>query len=331
MRFLHMDQHYLPKCYLNEFTNSDGTFYALNNELFKREKSVYIQHKTPAKVCYAPDYYTLDMKVPPTYAHLNQEDTLVLERELFWRYENEYPQILKMIKNQRSLTYSQAELLIKALISIKLRNKFIRDEYMGEQHQNMIRQIFSDHLISTVYDTKKHYPQYTEEQIVDAINSVKIRATSDPEFIKMLHLTGLIDRERNPQSVINAAAKKFLNCTWLIVESDFSATFITTDNPGYCVDRTDSVHNVKLADCTLVFPLTPLLCLMISDKVPDQEIQSNILNKRLVYRQVDSAMINGINSSSLYYFSRYIFAQTSQTLNSISSMVTLANKKKSAA
>lgn len=322
-----MDQHYLPRCYMNEFANPSGNLFSLNNELFRYGKRGYIQSKSPAQICYVPDYYTLDMQIPPTYQHLNQEDPLVIERELFWKYENQYPATLDRIKNRISLSYTEAEVFIKGLISMKLRNKYIRDGYSGEQHQQMLQKIFNDDLVRTVYDARKHYPNASDQEILDTIETVRVRATEDPEFIKMIHLTGLIDRERNPDSVINAAAAKLLKAKWILHESDLSATFITTDNPGYCVDSQDRVNNIKLADCTLFFPLTPLLCLMISDRVNDDELPGNLLSKRLHYRPVNASFINQVNQRSLHYFSRYVLAQTRQTLNAIAAMITLRNQQ----
>jgi hypothetical protein len=303
-----MDQHFLPQCYLNEFTNPDGTFWTLDNDLLKAGRNIFIRKKTPAQVCYQPDYYTLDMKLPPNYHNLDKEDPLLIEKQLFRRYENEYPNIIKQIRNRASLTHSQAELLLRALISIKLRNKFIRDEYSGDAHKNIINEIFNKDLRASIYDAKQSFPNMTEAEIRAAIATVKDQATNDPEFIKMLHLVGLIDRERNPDSVINKITQLFLNKEWVIYESDFSAFFVCTDNPGFCVDSKDTVNNIKFADCTLYFPLTPLFCLVISDQKNDVAFYQNAVKKVCQYKPATAQFVNQINNGLLFNFTQYVIA-----------------------
>lgn len=323
-----MDQHYLPECYLNEFTNPNGKFFSINNDLLKRGKRGYLQDKTPGSVCYLPDYYTLDMDIPITYRNLSQSDPLVIERELFKKYEDEYPAIITQIRNRGSLSTSQARLFLHAIISIKLRNKYIRDQYSGEEHQKIINQIFEDDFFDAQKASKEQFPDKTEEEVIEAINNVRDQALNSEEFKKLLHLAGLYDREQNPQSVINQIVNIFLKKEWVIYESDLSATFVCTDNPGYCVDSANRIQNVKFVDCTFVFPITPLLCVIISDKRNDLSFSGNSVVKHINYQPAGATLINGINDGSLAYFSRYVFAQTKQTLNPILAQISLLNKNK---
>ncbi|HWD89528.1 MAG TPA: DUF4238 domain-containing protein [Mucilaginibacter sp.] len=309
-----MKQHYVPKCYLNEFASSDGKLYTLDFLLFNQGRKPQIRLKTPAQIAYQPDLYTLDMNLPFGYNKLSKEKPYVIEQDIFWRYEKEYPFIIQQIRNRKLIAREQAELFIYALISIKLRNIFILD---AEKQKALLKKVVSDNKEDIIEKSMEQFPEMSREQKLAAIKDVEEKIITDDKFVKGANLSALLERETGKRSLIMDVANKLINCEWRILESDYSTLFITSDNPGFCIDSGEGIYNTKFADCTFVFPLTPMLCLIIDDKKRDYQYQFDPREKILHHQLSNQDAITAINDCSTRFCNRYILTQTQQTLNSL--------------
>ncbi|MFI5158982.1 MAG: DUF4238 domain-containing protein [Sphingobacteriales bacterium] len=309
-----MKQHYVPKCYLNEFASTDGNLYALDFPLLNQGRKPQIRPKTPAQIAYEPDFYTLDTNLPFGYSKLSKEKPYVIEQDIFWRYEREYPFIIQQIRNRRPLPREQAELFIYALISIKLRNKFILNP---EKQKALLRKVIAEGKEDMIEKSMELYPEMTREQKLAVIEDVEKKIIDNDKFVKGANLSALLERETGKRAIIRDIATKLINCQWKIIESDFSALFTTTDNPGFCIDSQSQPYNTKFDDCIFVFPLTPVLCLTVSDKANDFVYQQNPTYKPFIYETGNADLITAINHTGTIFCNRYVLSQTKQTLNSL--------------
>ena len=207
----------------------------------------------------------------------------------------------------------QAELFIYALVSMKLRNKYILN---AERQKDLLKKVISNDKEDIIKQSMTLFPHLSKEEKLKTIKSVEEKIIGNEDFIKGANLLALIKRETNTDGVIFDIAIKLFNYEWKIVESDYKAMFITTDNPGFCIDSHFNSFNTKFADCTFIFPLTPAFCLIISDKKRDLEVRNDMLFKSIHYETADSGMIRKINSNSAIFSNRYLVAQTKQTLQS---------------
>ena len=309
-----MKQHYIPKCYLNEFTGADGKVATIDYNLVKQGTNPRIVFKAPTQIGYEIDYYTLDVDLPRPYQHLRNTKPYIIEQDIFWRYEKVYPAILEQIRNRRPLIRKQAELFIYALISMKLRNKYLLN---SEMQKNLLKNVIANTRADMLEESRILFPELTTEEKLATIKVVEEKIIDNENFIKGANLMALLQRETNKEGVIIDIATKLFNCEWKIVETDFSITFITSDNPGFCLDSSSIPFNTKFADCTFIFPLTPTFCLIISDKKRDLEIKNDSLFKLIAYNEVKSDIISKINSHSMIFCNRYLIAGTKQTLESL--------------
>ena len=216
--------------------------------------------------------YTLDMNLPFGYNKLSKEKPYIIEQDIFWRYEKEYPFIIQTIRNRKPLVRKQAELFIYSLISIKLRNKFILDT---TKQKDLLKKIMAEGKEDIIEQSLALFPDMSREQKMAAIADVEEKIVNNDSFVKGANLDALMERETGKRGIIMDIITKLINCQWKIIESDFSSLFITSDNPGFCLDSASQPYNTKFDDCTFVFPLTPMLCLIISDKANDFAYQQN--------------------------------------------------------
>jgi len=273
-----MKQHYIPKCYLNEFIGSDGKLATVDYDLIKKGRNPCILLKTPTQIGYEIDFYTLDVELPGPYQQLRTLKPYPIEQDIFWRYEKDYPAILEQIRNRRPLIRKQAELFIYALISMKLRNKFILN--LATQ-KGLLKRVIEQDKEDIIDKSMALFPDLTREEKLNTIKSVEDKIIKNDDFVKGANLVALIQRETKRDGVIFDIASKLFNCEWKIVETNFKSMFITSDNPGFCLDSHSLPFNTKFADCTFIFPLTPAFCLMISDKKRDFDIKGDSLFKSI--------------------------------------------------
>ena len=283
-------------------------------QLLSQGRKPHIRSKTPTQIAYEPDMYTMDTNLPYGYNKLSKVRPYVIEQDIFWRYEKEYPFIIQTIRNRNPLGREQAEMFIYSLISIKLRNKFILDP---EKQKALLKNVMAEGKEDMIEKSMVLYPDMTREEKLVTIGDVEQKIGNSDEFVKGANLSALLERETGKRAIIMDIATKLINCQWKIIESDFSTLFITTDNPGYCLDSQSQPYNTKFDDCTFVFPLTPMLCLIISDKANDFAYQQNPTYKPLIYQPGNAELITAINNTGTRFCNRYILSQTKQTLNSM--------------
>lgn len=309
-----MKQHYIPKCYLNEFIGYEGKLATIDYSLIKQGRKPDVSFKSPTQIGYEIDFYTLDVDLPEPYQRIRKLKPYLIEQDIFWRYENAYPGILDQVRNRRPLIRKQAELFIYALISMKLRNKYILNP---EMQKGLLKNVISNDKEDILQKSMELFPHLTREEKLDTIKAVEEKIIKNDDFVKGANLMALIQRETNRDGVIFEIATKLFNYEWKIVETNFTAMFITSDNPGYCLDSSSIPFNTKFADCTFIFPLTPAFCLIISDKKRDVDIKNDSLFKSINYEMADTNTIKRINTHSTFFCNRYLVAQTKQTLESL--------------
>lgn len=99
-----MKQHFLPKCYLDEFTNADGNIFRLDYFLYKAGRNVYPASKTTSQVCYDFDIYNLNKTISTEFESYREKNKYYIEQDIFWKYENKYPYLIRKVKKLGRLT-----------------------------------------------------------------------------------------------------------------------------------------------------------------------------------------------------------------------------------
>jgi|GEM_PF-4627369 len=292
-----MKQHYLPRCYIKQFSNHDNSVFVLDLKQLIYGKDPRPQSKTP-EVCLESNFYTVD----ETLKNVNQsfliEDPLMLERFFSRSYEHKYGKVLKKAIHNNYLTKSDATVLAFSVLGIKFRSKFYRENTVKRIIPIVLNGIKSDYvkLINSFEDPEK------KERAKINVNTVLDQALSDPTLAKDLHIYSAISQNSNLDSPLNRLVKVFLGLKWALLENQSPIPFITTDNPGYCIDKSENVHNHKFEPPFAYFiPLSPKIALYInSDETEDSfDPQSD---KIILRRIITEEFVKLYNKASLLNF-----------------------------
>lgn len=114
--------HFLPRTYLNAFTNSQ-------KQLFQQRKGyIKIDPKSPKQICYIPNYFKYNS--PEDLLFHKLKDHHFIEKEGFKKYENSYAKLLRKIitPSLYPITLKKSEILLflEILISFKRRSPTYR-------------------------------------------------------------------------------------------------------------------------------------------------------------------------------------------------------------
>lgn len=318
-----MKQHFLPECYLREFTNREGKLHTLDLNLFRFGRKVFDNTRYPAEVCRIRDFYTIDPNLAKESADLMHLDPYFLENK-FGEYESKYPKLIAKLKRGQSyLQKEDASLLMLIVLDFKIRNPFYRDrvfekgkkEVIEKTHDELRRKVgeLNDDFIRRVAD------QTREEMMMD-IDALQLKYMADEDFVERLHLASLARRKQDEDGLYRSFCNHLLQFEWLLLRSNQS--FITTDNPGFSLDKDSNVQNTNFGDVFSYFlPLTPSLCFAVSSQGIDRNFQSGAGKKQLSIRNTDTEMIRVINESHGYYFTQHVFANTSELINQIAEQI----------
>lgn len=318
-----MKQHFLPQCYLREFTNSEGKLHTLDLNLFRFGRKVFDNTRYPMEVCRSKDFYTIDSNLTKDSTELMHADPYFLENK-FGEYEGKYPKLIAKLKREQSYLHQEdASLLMLIVLDFKLRNPFYRDRVFekGKQqviekaHDELRRKVgqLNDDFIRRVAD------QSRAEMMMD-IDALQLKHMADKNFAERSHLASLIRRKKDEDGLYRSFCNHLLRFEWLLLRSNQS--FITTDNPGFSLDKNNNVQNTNFGDDFSYFlPLTPSLCFAVSSQGVDRSFRVGAGKKQLTIVNADIEMIRVINESHGHYFTQHVFANTSELINQIADQI----------
>jgi hypothetical protein len=307
-----MDQHFLPECYLKEFCDN-GEFYKIDCSLLHLNKKPYPRKVTPAAICYDKDFCTLTPEFKNLYTGYQDFDPLFLE-EKFFLYENKYPGIINKIKNGDSfLNIDDAKTFLYSCLDFKIRNNYFRDI-----HSDLRRNTLNDPTGIIKYKTDPEFQKVKDRfnisqgQAIDIIDGIRFNILNDDNFTKNSHIAALVARYTSNYSHHDVIISNLLYYKWKFILSNNE--FITSDNPGWSLDKNNQVHNTKFdKDFQFLMPITPRHCLAITDSELDLEYYNNPTKKKLYAGYQNKDIIDGINGLSINHFKKYLFSTKKET------------------
>ncbi|MGF7039592.1 DUF4238 domain-containing protein [Mucilaginibacter lappiensis] len=287
-----MNQHYLPECYLKEFCNKKGHFYSIDNELLTKGILPKPRITYPKEACKQKDYFTITPQFKEIYPRFKDLDALYLENK-FKTYEDWYPKLLTTLKSgQPGITFNDAEFLLHVLTDFRDRNLFFRDNSV-QVKKNTLNKMLAEEKHGT------HILSSNDKEDIE-------RVLSDPHFNKNSHLLTLILKYHSKQDE-NGDLFKLLTSKWCLCISDNK--FITSDNPGYFIHNGRYLYELPNVDFSFIMPITPNLCLYITDHVADLDSFRNSY-KTIDYIIADENVLDIYNRGLTYHMNRYLYAES---------------------
>ncbi|WP_354004197.1 DUF4238 domain-containing protein [Spirosoma liriopis] len=91
-------------------------------------------------------------------------------------------------------------------------------------------------------------------------------------------------------------AESLVQSDWIVFQTTLRYPFITSDNPGFCMDENDRVYNLNFNEWMgFAFPLTPEYFLLIVNQTGSQK---NNDNKLIHYRRAEQELVSILNRAS---------------------------------
>lgn len=306
-----MDQHYLPQCYLNEFRNDDGHFFKLDCSILRYDKKPYPLKTTPAAVCYKPNFYTLTDEFKQMYPMYKDLEPFYLENK-FHIYERVYPALISKIKTgARFLNSDDAIKFLYSCIDFKIRNFYFRDNVlMQNKRQEIIKKHYNGYLNNeSILEYIQKSFKVDRNTVNEIIQTEKSKHLNDPDYAKHSHIATMIDRSQQSSNIYDVIISNFLFYKWNFFKS--KNQFITSDNPGWSLDKRNAVHNTRFENgFQFIMPITSSYCLCISDDKIDMNYYNDSTKKLLFEGFASDEMITRINNLSINHFKQYLFASS---------------------
>lgn len=303
-------QHYLPKSYLKCFSNKKGDIYTLNWEVFKWGKVPRPVSSHPSKIAKKVNFYKLDFEVPNQYVKLKELDENLIENQFFKYYENCINKLIERLTIQRMLHSTDAELFIRSLFDIKMRNLYWRENFFEKNKISLVT--------NTLEGSAKKYVELgykLPDDYEQVIEQIKNSFLSDERFAHKQHINSILSRRLKDERIESLVVNRLIYYEWILLYSS-SGDFVTTDNPGFSVDKFERIHNTRFDDdFGFVFPLTPHYCLTISDNFRvDLRYYENHDIKAATIKTATEDQIYLYNKAALFYTNKYVISDKEESL-----------------
>lgn len=260
-----MDQHYIPKVYLKQFESGRKKLYSLHNKAHK--SSPRVKEVNKSQLGYYSDFYTI--KSENILNQLGLSDKDVIENVYNPRVENRFEKLLAhLLSPSKKMSLQDAKEVLLMLISIKQRNPMFRKVFenpqtITEAANRSFEEIFEHR--ATFEKILKREGRMSFEEFIEYGRERTYEYAYDPNTPQNIHTEGIINLYQNKETIVKKIASLLLSCEWYIFEATPQRLFITSDNPGFCIDNNERVHNLNFDDCTeFCFPLTPKHILIIA-------------------------------------------------------------------
>ena len=130
-----VNHHYVPQCYLRQFTNENKKLFTLDIDLIKAGRSIRpSKPKSPSQVGFIKHLYKLNDNGDYIPRGLKEiiNDSSYIENKLFVEIENNLADIFNAILSFEILNYEKSFLLSKHLFSGKTRSPYLRNALKPE-------------------------------------------------------------------------------------------------------------------------------------------------------------------------------------------------------
>lgn len=285
------DSHIVPKSYLTRFTNINGKLLKLKKNALKFPKNSKEFH--PSAVCYKDNFYKFED--PLSIQRYQTNDLSFVEKNSFKFYENKLGKILdKIIRRQPFLDEDDAFTLIYAFLSMKQRNKVVRNGITKDK----INALFDDQI--SEYNENPLLSKEVLElfnlsnaEIIETIERMRSQWVKNPNTSKELHNGYLLDSHSNKDGFLVNLSLFLTQFSWFIFESKPDDIILTSDNPGFCIDN-GLIYNTKFDGIfEFVYPLNSNNLLMISNRFKDEQPLKDL--KKMHCRFINSVVVQKLN------------------------------------
>lgn len=298
-------QHFVPEVYLKRFCiKKDGMLYTLK---VKVEHPTKVKLVNKSNICYEPDRYTFDSQ--EFMIDLNVKDPYAIEKNCF-QYENSVLETLfDKIDNFQKFTKSEYEKLLRILFDIKQRNpsysKMLHEiDFMSIASTNEITkyQIQARELLKS-YGLSN---QEIDETIEVAFNKIRNKFQDD-NHKNNFYRSGFLETNEVKEELIN----KLLKWEALVLFTDYSNPFITSDNPGFTLDAKNRILNTNFNKALFfVFPISPK-SLLILKKAENVSLE---IFKQINYLKAKPYEVLNFNCATLKSSNKLIISQLEEQL-----------------
>jgi len=140
---------------------------------------------------------------------------------------------------------------------------------------------------------------------------MKNKWLSDPDLSRNLQNERLLRSTIEGDKVYDKIKDITLKCHWQILETTIKNMFITSDNPGFCIDDDEYVHNTKFGGSfSFFYPLTPFHCLLINN----ESIDDIISVKKLKFTDANKELVEMINFATCINANVEIYSHSENTI-----------------
>ncbi|GAB2630839.1 hypothetical protein GCM10027035_26890 [Emticicia sediminis] len=300
------NHHLVPqKGYLEKFTNR-------NKEIFKCKLDTKLSKKlkgfATTAICYGKDYYKFDNE--SLLKPYNIDDPFYIEKKVFQKYENHIGKIIdKIEKKQSFLTIDDCKTLILGLIDIKFRNPFFRKSDYSTTIDNVVNEMINDG--SFIEHISKEF-NLSIDSAIEFTHTSKENLKNNSS--KDLHNFLLLNRHLESTPIHNYLNNLLLNLEWQILCVPTNNQFITSDNPGFCVES-GQLHNTKFTgNFTFVYPLSKSIAVQISSS---QLSKPSSILKPLKYIHVPYEFVHNVNLNTSKIANNEIYGANESVLRTV--------------
>lgn len=298
------NHHFVPKCYLSSFTNSQNNFWK------KRNDNGRLSLTNPTKVCYEPNANRIRTK---QILHLNNlTDAYYIEKNAFKTQENNYGKIitklLKFKSEPQIVNKIHYQLFLETLLTIKRRNPLSRFEIIEKfkasfKYEGGVKEFFN--FLSEETGVKKLTPEV--EEFIKTYLSVEAQ---NPDRLHDMYLSAFIN-QRDYDTIRNLATELFALKQYILF-APISQQFITSDNPGFLVSN-GILSNLGGfgGNYEFYFPLSPLTCLYLNSNM----VEANTTLQKAIYNiLVNESQVKTINENTQSLSNKYLLAFSKKSL-----------------
>ncbi|QKZ13862.1 DUF4238 domain-containing protein [Spirosoma sp. KUDC1026] len=302
--------HYVPKVYLKKFVNRNGKLFRANKA---SKKQTRLKDFHPSAICYQPGFYEFSSK-HPLKGYIVAEPNYLEDRGFL--YENKLNKwIDKVISPTEVVSTQDAYDLAVTLFNLKVRNPFYREHSFSEQSINFsIDKILAEEKQSwNLGESVAQLRNVPYELFTQIVEHLRHEWINDPNFSKELHNRSLLENLENPSQIRLWVYYKLTAAKWVIYKTTINHQFICSDNPGYCIDEENKVHNIRFGGrCTFVFPLTSYHALAII--ADDDDIKELPVVKPIQHIQATSDLVKIINQATWIVANKHVYAAYEQSI-----------------
>lgn len=290
--------HIIPQAYIRQFATPEKQqlYFFSRNQWNKK-----VEIGTPGKICYGHEYYYLSSNTSARYNVAASH----LDKELLKKYEDAMPKMFDGLFNGKAEIFlKNAEFIAEFIVTLKMRSGFFRTRiYNGNNVTNALNKVI-DELIT-------YYPSSSSE-ILQTKKLMEQQLTNEKSagYLHSTSLLRLLKGERDP--LFKKLRDRILQHQWRIINACNGVEFISSDNPGFFLNKDDEITNTNFeGDGLFTFPLTPTKALQIDFSSPDLPA---VTHKNVGNEVLDGGIILHINKATYSLCEKTVYGLSKQQL-----------------